>query len=288
MDTIKSKVAGTSFDDRNEIIEKYCKKGMELILEREPDNHADSNAIMVFVETNKGEEQIGYVTKEAAKTVAEYMDNGKTITATITKVTGGTASKPSYGVNIDLELDGSFGLIRWIMLFIILFGVYKCNSSDTVEQVKPAKTVAVKAIEQPVQQKQIIVKGWEITHTIDETTRDKLDGVSKQAVNDEPNKETPSLTIFCRKNEYTIFINWHQKLPKELNSKTVLDGKDIPSLWERSAVQAFSQYNGRTISLINELTVSNSLTIYLGDARANFNLTGLYMALLKANSACLG
>lgn len=123
MKPIKSKVTGTSFYD-DSIIEKYCKKGDELELERDSNNPHDENAIKVLVNTPKGLKQIGHITKSLAKTLAEDMDSGSDVTATITKVTGGTKSAPNYGVNIEVEIDESFGITNWLILFGIAYIIY--------------------------------------------------------------------------------------------------------------------------------------------------------------------
>jgi hypothetical protein len=54
-----------------------------VILEREPDNRHDGNAILVL--TNAGDE-LGYVPRELAKEMAPLLDSGATVTATVKKL----------------------------------------------------------------------------------------------------------------------------------------------------------------------------------------------------------
>jgi len=123
MNPIKSKVTGTSFYDDG-IIELHCKKGTELHLERDPSNEHDENAIKVMATTPSGLKQIGHITKTLAKTLAKEMDNGSDVTATITKITGGTNSSPNYGVNIQVEIDDSVGITTWLILGGVLYAIY--------------------------------------------------------------------------------------------------------------------------------------------------------------------
>lgn len=122
--SIKSKVTGTSFYDCEDIIKQYCKKGTELELERDHDNPKDENAIKILVSTPSGLKQIGSVTRQLAKTLAKQMDKGKTATVSITKVTGGTSSKPNHGINIDVEIDEPQGITGWLTLAGIAYVLY--------------------------------------------------------------------------------------------------------------------------------------------------------------------
>jgi hypothetical protein len=107
-----SKVAGVSRknqdgSDRQKYIRAYCKPGMPLILKREPDNPADSNAISVWIKARflgfDGEVQIGYLSREVAEELAPVIDGGGEVAAKISDVTGGTNEKATRGVNIQIE-----------------------------------------------------------------------------------------------------------------------------------------------------------------------------------------
>lgn len=87
---------------------------MALILVREPHNRFDANAIAVFVATSKmfifrSRQQIGYLKadttdgRDAPGELARHIDNGGTVLARVTEVTGGYANKKTLGVNIQIE-----------------------------------------------------------------------------------------------------------------------------------------------------------------------------------------
>ena len=80
-------VAGTGFEGRASVIRKHCHVGTEVVLEREPDNMNDSNAIAVYLKVPKfgglfgtGLTKIGYIKKGTAKSLAKAMDAGTNIT----------------------------------------------------------------------------------------------------------------------------------------------------------------------------------------------------------------
>jgi hypothetical protein len=95
-----SKVSGVTYpnddgSDRQKIIKKNCKPGMPLILQYEPDNKYDKNAIAIFIEVKAKRFQIGYVSSAAARDlrIERY-------TVTIKEITGGTRDQKTLGVNI--------------------------------------------------------------------------------------------------------------------------------------------------------------------------------------------
>lgn len=79
-------VAGTGFqnDDgtsRKNYIRRFCREGVPVFLERDPNNRHDPNAIAVYIEANmffvfKRRVQIGYIKAEAAARLAKAMDDG--------------------------------------------------------------------------------------------------------------------------------------------------------------------------------------------------------------------
>lgn len=83
---------GTS---RRSIIAKMA-AGEMVKLEREPDNKFDPNAVKVCSRFGV----IGYVGRESAPDIAEWIDRGETITAYICGIAGGCPEegKPDYGV----------------------------------------------------------------------------------------------------------------------------------------------------------------------------------------------
>ena len=112
--SVNTKVAGVTYDnpdgkDRQSIIKKNCKQGMNLILKREPDNPYDKNAVGVWIKTksflSSSEDQIGYLKKMDAKLVSDNLGKNKSIKAKITNVTGGTKGKETRGVNIEITIE---------------------------------------------------------------------------------------------------------------------------------------------------------------------------------------
>lgn len=71
-------VAGTGFEGRASVIRRYCAKGAEVRLEREPDNSFDPMAIAVFMTwytqaKRPIDEHIGYVPRALAEELTELM-----------------------------------------------------------------------------------------------------------------------------------------------------------------------------------------------------------------------
>ena len=87
---------------RQEIISEDLYEGMDLFLEREPDNPHDPNAIGVF--TSAYGEQVGYIASDLASRLAPLMDNGQLIMAEITDLTGGEAENKTLGVNLLISI----------------------------------------------------------------------------------------------------------------------------------------------------------------------------------------
>ena len=104
-----SRVAGVSYSNkdgtsRQDYVKKYCKPGLYLVLRPEPDNPEDPEATAVFVRTDKGDLQIGYITSDANRTVSSDLADGETVSAKITEITGGSLQKPTRGVNIEIAI----------------------------------------------------------------------------------------------------------------------------------------------------------------------------------------
>ena len=73
----RMKVAGTFLKNRRQAIEKYVHYGSSFLLQREPDNEYDDNAIKVLLKTsNGGTLDIGYIPAKHAIDLAPAMDAG--------------------------------------------------------------------------------------------------------------------------------------------------------------------------------------------------------------------
>ena len=111
--SFNSKVAGVTRKnpdgkDRQAIIKKHCKPRMSLILKRELDNQYDSHATGVWIKIrslfSSSEAQIGYLNRSVAREVVDHIESGRTARAKISNLTGGTRSKKTRGVNIEITL----------------------------------------------------------------------------------------------------------------------------------------------------------------------------------------
>lgn len=76
-------VAGTGFEGRAHIIAKHVREGMPVLLQRDPSNMHDANAIAVFISVPRvfglfghSVAQIGFIKAGAAKGLAAKMDSG--------------------------------------------------------------------------------------------------------------------------------------------------------------------------------------------------------------------
>ena len=99
-----TKIAGVTFVDRQRTVSRLNRcgeldTGTELVLRREPNNQFDHNAIAVFT---KSGEQLGYIPRDTAKSMALNMDRGQDYKAYVTALTGGDAGS-NYGVNIQIQ-----------------------------------------------------------------------------------------------------------------------------------------------------------------------------------------
>ena len=94
---LHSKIAGISFEGRQSLIQSLS-VGVELFLQRQPDNFYDKNAIKIL--TKEGE-HLGFINRELAEGMAYAMDNGNKYRVQITDITG--SADKNFGVNIEIE-----------------------------------------------------------------------------------------------------------------------------------------------------------------------------------------
>ena len=107
---LHTKVVGVTFDNtkrtegrrnRQRIIEDAQHKGgAYLELFREVDNPHDKNAISVWFD----EEKIGYLSADLVRDLAPLFDKGGKIAPLGCDITGGTHDRPTFGVNIELQV----------------------------------------------------------------------------------------------------------------------------------------------------------------------------------------
>ncbi len=96
MQEINSKIAGISF---NQDVISTLNAGDELLLERDPKNKFDRNAIKILTNEKK---HLGFVNRKLAFDVALAMDSGVPVSCIVAQVTG--LGFKTQGVNIQLKL----------------------------------------------------------------------------------------------------------------------------------------------------------------------------------------
>jgi hypothetical protein len=96
MNSIKTKVAGVTFEGRQEVI-KELKIGQELFLRPEYGNKYDNNAIKVVTQQNK---QIGYLRRSLAADITSAYISGKKFNCYVIGINGGRDK--NIGINIEI------------------------------------------------------------------------------------------------------------------------------------------------------------------------------------------
>lgn len=103
---IKTKVVGVTRRNRDgtdrQTIIRRCVAGEPLALIPAPDNPHDEDAIMICRRTG---EQLGYVSEDLADTIGDLIADGHRLDAEILTITGGTADKPTRGVNLRILVN---------------------------------------------------------------------------------------------------------------------------------------------------------------------------------------
>ena len=92
-----SKVNGSTFCG-GQVIIGTLKEGDVLLLEREPKNEYDTNAVAIIF----GAKRIGYIPKDTAASLSLDMDKGLGVTCKVQEITGGNGKM--YGCNILVEV----------------------------------------------------------------------------------------------------------------------------------------------------------------------------------------
>ncbi len=100
-----SKLAGVSRKNedgrgRQEVIEEDLYEGLDLYLQREPENLHDPNAIAVYASTYG--DQVGYLNGNVAAELAPLMDRGQLVTCEVSEITGDSGQ--TRGVNVQLTV----------------------------------------------------------------------------------------------------------------------------------------------------------------------------------------
>lgn len=108
LQSVSTRVTGTSFDGRQNVLELLAKYHPELIsvkLVREPENIHDRNAVAVVAEVRgKVKAMLGYLPQAVAAVVAAMMDKGLTVTGKQLRITGGYGLFENYGARITVTM----------------------------------------------------------------------------------------------------------------------------------------------------------------------------------------
>jgi hypothetical protein len=110
--TFRTKVAGVTHRNKDRTSRQATLRKMKKALDndelfdlitlvREPDNPHDPNAIKVINEEGK---QIGYIRSAVAYSLAQNMDNGTRVVASVVDIVGGEEDLPTLGCVIEISL----------------------------------------------------------------------------------------------------------------------------------------------------------------------------------------
>lgn len=105
---LKTKVNGTSFDNRQNVLQLLCKYNpadIAVKLIRDRLNAFDRNAIAVTAAVKgKVSAVIGYLPKAVASVIAALMDKGINVNADTLSIVGGHGELESYGARINIKI----------------------------------------------------------------------------------------------------------------------------------------------------------------------------------------
>ncbi|MBQ8349437.1 MAG: HIRAN domain-containing protein [Ruminococcus sp.] len=105
---VSTKVAGTSFDNRQNVLAllaKYNPADVSVKLVRDRSNTFDSNAVAVTAAVKgKVSAVIGYLPKAVASVVAALMDKGLHIMSDTFSIVGGYSGHENYGARIIVKI----------------------------------------------------------------------------------------------------------------------------------------------------------------------------------------
>ncbi len=105
---LRTKVNGTSFDNRQNILQLLCKYNpadITVKLVRDRLNAFDSNAVAVTAAVRgKVSAVIGYLPKAIASVIAALMDKGISVHADTLSIVGGMQELEIYGARINLKI----------------------------------------------------------------------------------------------------------------------------------------------------------------------------------------
>lgn len=107
--SMKIRTAGTTMENRQErlgFLKQFRPEDLAVILEREPDNQYDSNAIQVVVHIPQISKRtvIGYIPKGFARELSKVIDMGIEVKASLINIIGGYSYKETLGALISITV----------------------------------------------------------------------------------------------------------------------------------------------------------------------------------------
>lgn len=107
---IRTKVKGVTFrndedgTDRQRLIRRRCRPGVELVARREPHNPRDGNAVGLWAPGFTGLARVGYLGSEIAEDLADALRSGWTLRVVVAQTTGGGPGE-FVGVNVEVTVS---------------------------------------------------------------------------------------------------------------------------------------------------------------------------------------
>lgn len=114
-ETIEIAVAGVMFEGRQDLLASLYREqeqgaAVAGMLEREPSNRHDRNAIKVLLATPTQGQHVGYVPRPLAAQLAPHLDAGGTARVTLAKIVcGGDPGRMAFGVRVLVDTRGGGG-----------------------------------------------------------------------------------------------------------------------------------------------------------------------------------
>lgn len=127
-----TKIAGVTNVDpisglnRQDIIAKRLHPGQKLQLIPEPDNPVDSGAVAVHATLSGQTYHLGYLNRKRSQQIKTFIDAGQPVTAIVKEITGGSAEKPTYGVNITITTPKEKSSCAKIIIIAIIAIILTC------------------------------------------------------------------------------------------------------------------------------------------------------------------
>ena len=105
---IKTNVVGVTKDGRQRLLSDMIDDDSEIIIDRDPDNKFDPDAIGVYLIDGDDEYSLGFLSRDLAGKLAPMLDEGHTLVVLDHERTGGMDDL-NFGLNLTLDLSDEPG-----------------------------------------------------------------------------------------------------------------------------------------------------------------------------------